>query len=45
MFSDKNHMPFTQDILPDNYSVVLQQDCPIHIIHVKQNKNMFNNIL
>jgi len=42
---NKNNMPFTQDILPDNYSVVLQQDCPVHIIHVKQNTNMFNNIL
>lgn len=29
-------MNFTQDILPNDYSVILQQDCPIYIVNVKQ---------
>jgi len=36
-FSEENNMYFTQDILPDNYAIVLQQDCPIYIVNIKQN--------
>lgn len=32
----KYNLDFTEDILPDNYSMLMQQDCPIHIINVKQ---------
>ncbi|KAL4143675.1 hypothetical protein QTP88_005981 [Uroleucon formosanum] len=36
----KYDLHFTQSVLPDNYSIVLQQDCPIYIISVKQNAVM-----
>jgi len=36
-FSGKYDLQFTQSVLSDNYSIVLQQDCPIYIINVKQN--------
>lgn len=35
-------MNFTQDILPDGYSVILQQDCPIYIVNVKQVESTLN---
>lgn len=38
----KYELSFVQDVLHDNYSIVLQQDCPIHIINVKQNTNISN---
>uniref|UniRef100_A0A2S2R5Y1 FAM86 N-terminal domain-containing protein n=1 Tax=Sipha flava TaxID=143950 RepID=A0A2S2R5Y1_9HEMI len=31
----KYNLHFTEDILPNNYSIILQQDCPIHFITVK----------
>jgi len=43
-FSEKYKLNFVQDILPDNYSTVLQQDCPIYIINVKQNTNISNQL-
>ncbi|XP_022164897.1 protein-lysine N-methyltransferase EEF2KMT isoform X2 [Myzus persicae] len=36
----KYDLQFTQSVLPENYSIVLQQDCPIYIINVKQNAVM-----
>uniref|UniRef100_A0A2H8TTJ6 Protein FAM86A n=1 Tax=Melanaphis sacchari TaxID=742174 RepID=A0A2H8TTJ6_9HEMI len=33
----KYDLKFTQNILPNNYSIVLQQECPIYLIHIKQN--------
>jgi len=36
-FSEKYDLKFTQNILPNNYSILLQQECPIYIIHIKQN--------
>lgn len=41
-FLGLNNMNFTQDILPDNYATVLPQDCPIYVINIKQNTNIFN---
>ncbi|XP_050435870.1 protein-lysine N-methyltransferase EEF2KMT [Adelges cooleyi] len=29
------NLNFKRDILPDNYSILLQQDCPIYVIHIK----------
>lgn len=36
-FPEKYDLKFTQNILPKNYSILLQQECPIYIIHIKQN--------
>lgn len=35
-FTDKYGMMFIETILPENYSIILQQECPIHIVNVKQ---------
>jgi len=40
IFSEKYDLHFAQSVLPDNYSIVLQQNCPIYIIRVKQNAVM-----
>lgn len=34
--TDKYGMIFIETILPENYSIILQQDCPIYIVNIKQ---------